>query len=102
MLLTQKQIDFIKVIVTGNKDGSAIDLDQIIERVEHHPSKQSIHFSIRAMVAKGLIEKGPLERRRGRHRTTIIPTLMGKHFAGPIGSSVISTVEDDEFVEKFK
>jgi DNA-binding PadR family transcriptional regulator len=108
MLLTQKQIALIQVIAMGNSDGTHADLDQVIERCGYNPSKQSIQFSIRALVEKGLVERGSKERRRGRMRVTIIPTHMGKHYAGPLSPrkgtmrGVVSTVEEEDFLDSLK
>lgn len=77
MRLTAKQIEQMKVITTGNADGSPVDLDQILERLSYKPSKQSYQFSLRALIKHGLVEKGPRETRRGRERQTITPTGLG-------------------------
>ncbi len=83
MRLTDKQLELMRVIISGNEDGSPTDLDQIIERVSYQPTKQSIQFSIRALVKHELIEKLGGEKRRGRYRVIIAPTPLGKHFAVP-------------------
>lgn len=80
MNLTQKQKAILALIVKGNPDGP-IDLDQLIERLPYTPSKDSMHFSVRALVNKGLIEKGGLELRRGRSRRLITVTPLGLHWA---------------------
>lgn len=87
MSLTKKQIELIQIITTGNVDGGHVDLDQLIERASHKPSKQSIHFSIRALIGKELVEKLPKEKRRGRVRVIIAPTdwgniMRGRGFSG--------------------
>lgn len=80
MNLTTKQKAILGLIVKANPDGP-IDLDQLIERLPYTTSKDSMHFSIRALVAKGLIEKGGLENRRGRARRLITVTPLGHHWA---------------------
>ena len=81
MNLTTKQQEIIKVIGKGNEDGSIVDLDQLIERLSYKPSKESIHFSIRALIKHELIEKAGMEKRRGRSRSLIRLKPLGQHFA---------------------
>lgn len=66
--LTRKQIALLEVIQRGNEDGSFVDMEQLIDRIHYKPSRQSLQCSIRAMEARGLVERKPLELRRGRHR----------------------------------
>lgn len=72
----------MKVIATGNVDDtgtfSACDLDQILERVDYRPTKAAIHFSIRKLIAKGLIQKLGIEKRRERNHVLISATELGK------------------------
>lgn len=96
MALTKKQSELIQVIANGNEDGTHADLDQVIERLSYNPSKQSIQFSIRALVGKELVTKGGREKRRGRMRVLIVPTEMGKHYAGPSGATAILSTDLDE------
>lgn len=74
MNMTQKQCQITDIILRGNPDGSFIDLDQLVERVPYKTSKDSMHFSIRALIKHGLIEKKPLEHRRGQDRCILAPT----------------------------
>jgi hypothetical protein len=64
--LTTKQNQILAVIAAGNADGSFVDLDQLLERLPYETTKQSIHFSIRALVAREYLEKAGVEKRRGR------------------------------------
>jgi DNA-binding PadR family transcriptional regulator len=82
MHLTSKQIELLTVISRGNADGSPTDLDEVIERVSWHPTKQSIQFSIRALLKHELIEKGAVEKRRGRNRVIIKATKIGAAHVG--------------------
>jgi DNA-binding MarR family transcriptional regulator len=82
MPLTNKQLALINLLAKRNPDGSALDLDQISEGLPYKPSKQSLQFSIRALVTHGLIEKAPSEKRRGRMRCLIVLTRAGEHVAG--------------------
>ena len=61
----------------GNEDGTFVDLDEVLDRVPYETTKQSIQFSIRALVKKELIEKQEREKRRGRSRVVLGPTELG-------------------------
>lgn len=74
MILTEKQLHIMSVIMKGNDDGSFVDLDQILERIPYETTKQSIQFSIRALIERQLINKKPHEKRRGRRRVVLGPT----------------------------
>lgn len=84
MNLTTKQRYILRLIVDGNPDGTPIDFDELIERLPYTTSKDSMHFSMRALAAKGLAEKGPMELRRDRQRRTIVPTPLGRHWAAAL------------------
>lgn len=75
--LTKKQIYILFTLVKGNDDGSFLDIDQLLENLPYETTKESIQFSIRALVKHGLIEKKPTETRRGRKRRPLAPTLVG-------------------------
>ena len=106
MHLTDKQVNMLAVLREGNTDKSLVDLDQFMERLTHKPSKESIHFSIRALVNKELIEKAGKEKRRGRLRTLLNITELGLHFSAPVsgtsnpdiskgGAAMVVSVEED-------
>jgi hypothetical protein len=75
-MLTKKQRQIISVVVRANPDGSFLDINQIMAELSYHPSKESLQFSLRALINKGLIEK-QRQRRRGYQRLIIAPTLAG-------------------------
>lgn len=75
--MTVKQTELMRVIREGNADGSNVDLDQILSRLNYRTTKASLQFSLRALVAKDLIEKSGREVRRGRERQTIAVSLYG-------------------------
>ena len=105
MHLTYKQIELLKVVNAGNPDGTPTDLDELIERVSYKPTKQSIQFSIRALIAHGLIEKGTTEKRRGRMRAIIKITPAGAAMMGEStssGPSFVTSVEEDETFEELE
>jgi hypothetical protein len=74
MQLTTKQRQIVDTILKGNPDGSWLDFDQLLEKVPYEVSKDSMHFSLRALIVKGMIEKKDLEVRRGQPRRIIAPT----------------------------
>lgn len=75
--LSEKQAEILKHIVRMNADGSFIDLDQLLERLSYKPSKDALQFSIRHLVGRNLIEKKPVEYRRGAKRRLFAPTALG-------------------------
>ncbi len=98
MRLTPKQIDMLILIAKGNADGTLIDLDQLMERAAHQPTKASLQFSVRAMIASGLIEKAGTEKRRDRRRVLFKATALGQHYVGPrslIAAALVSPVVSD-------
>ena len=86
--LTTKQYKILTVLCHGNgkdENGKFIpcDLDELLERVAYDVTKPAMQFSIRALINRGLIEKGS-ETRRGAKRVTYIPSrqcmqMMGYH-----------------------
>lgn len=65
--MTKYQLEVLRLVAAGSSDG-LIDFDQLLPALSWAPSKDSMQFTIRAMCAKGLIEKRPRELRRGRMR----------------------------------
>lgn len=99
MDLSDKQISIMTVIIKANDDGSLVDLDQILERLDYTTTKQSLQFSLRALIGHGVIQKAGSEKRRNRVRTLIRATQMGKDLLSvtPVGitKSDISLPEPD-------
>jgi repressor of nif and glnA expression len=96
MKLTYKQRELLRVIAEGDGAiGTAIDLDQILERIRYETTKQSLQFSIRALVNHGLIAKLGLVKRRGRVRQEIQITPAGLPYAAgrdlSAGAGVVDT-----------
>jgi DNA-binding MarR family transcriptional regulator len=88
MQLTNKQVQILNVLVKGegvDAQGALIpaDLDQLLERLDYKTTKASIQFSIRALIARGLIAKAGMENRRGRKRVLLAPTETGKSLVSP-------------------
>jgi DNA-binding MarR family transcriptional regulator len=106
MHLTTKQIELLRVITAANPDGSACDLDQVIERINYETTKASIQFSIRALIKHGLIEKTGAEKRRDRKRVLISITKEGRGYVvSPVtspGPAFIASEEDSLLDEIFE
>lgn len=77
MNVTEKQMQIMNVIVKANEDGSFVDMDQLLERIPYETTKDSMQFSLRALISHKLITKGERESRRGRSRVIIKPTELG-------------------------
>ena len=80
MTLTDKQKDIIKTINLGYERGHLLDLDELLEVLPYKTTKQSIQFSIRALIKKGLVEKGHTRQRSDNryHRRTLGLTTLGR------------------------
>jgi hypothetical protein len=81
--LTDKQVQLLRVVLAGNPGGTPgtiepVDLDQLIERLAYKPTKASIQFSIRALIARGLLEKGARIQRRDRLRAVYLATDLAR------------------------
>lgn len=75
--ITDKQYRILSVVLEGNRDAEGrftpVDIDQLLERLSYRTTKQSFYFSMKALVARGLVEKGE-DVRRGARRVTLAPT----------------------------
>ena len=80
MTLTDKQKDIIKTLNLGYERGHLLDLDELLEGLPYKTTKQSIQFSIRALIKKGLVEKGHTRQRSDNryHRRTLGLTTLGR------------------------
>ncbi|ELP0880795.1 TPA: hypothetical protein RRJ08_004002 [Klebsiella pneumoniae] len=80
MNLTSKQKDVIKTLNLGYERGHLLDLDELLEILPYRTSKQSMQFSLRALIKKGLVEKHVC-RPRGEtlhQRRTLGLTILGR------------------------
>lgn len=76
--------------------GQLPDLDQLLSKLSWNPSKESIQFTVRALVGKGFIEKFGIQTRRGRNRVCFRVTEPGKLVLdprGPVPGSALEAVE---------
>ncbi|EOK1927518.1 hypothetical protein ACJV9D_001988 [Escherichia coli] len=80
MTLTDKQKDIIKTLNLGYERGHLLDLDELLEVLPYKTTKQSIQFSIRALIKKGLVEKGHTRQRSDNryHRRTLGLSTLGR------------------------
>lgn len=97
--ITDKQYKILVVICEGNKDlngkfESPVDLDQLLERIAYDTTKESMQFSIRALMRRGLITKDK-ERRRGALRAVYYPTREAKVMMGYRDPHYLEAEEDD-------
>ena len=88
MLLTAKQRQILTVLIDANRDDggnfeSWCDIDQLLDRLPYDTSKQSMQFSIRALINKKLVVKGDTELARGRKRRQLIPTNLAVSLIKP-------------------
>tara|TARA_R110000851_G_C13102760_1_gene569267 strand:- start:49347 stop:49604 length:258 start_codon:yes stop_codon:yes gene_type:complete len=74
MNMTEKQTQIMSVVVKANPDGSFVDIDQVLERIPYETTKESMQFSVRALIKNQLITRGDKTKRRGRSRTLLAPT----------------------------
>lgn len=74
MKYTGKQMALLNLILKGNADGSFLDIDQLLEALPYETTKASLHFSIRALIKHGMVEKREREKRRLRMRCVLAPT----------------------------
>ena len=75
--ISKRQVSILTEICKGNPDGTPLDLDQLLERVNYTVSKQAIQFSLRRMIKKGLIKKIGTEVRREKRRVIYSPGSIG-------------------------
>lgn len=95
MLLTSKQQSIMKQIIAGNDDDTAIDIDQLLERLDYKTTKESLQFSLRALIGHGLIRKAERELRRDRVRQTLVPTGLGKEVYAEAMPSFVTDITSD-------
>lgn len=83
VLMTTHQFEVLRAIITGNVTDDPtlrlLDLDELLDRVTRATSKQSMQFTIRALIHNGMIIKAGQVRRRGRSRVTYEATTLGRH-----------------------
>jgi hypothetical protein len=88
--LTALQLKTLELICRGNPGeqgmDAVIDLDQLLDRLAiefRATTKSSMQFLIRVLVARGLIEKRDVGKRRSYKRVGYIATRKGSIIAAP-------------------
>lgn len=75
--VTKKQIALLAAIRKGGDSGNFPDIDQVLKNLSYETTKQSLQFSIRALIKNGWVVKGDLEVRRGQERRVVFLTHAG-------------------------
>jgi len=74
-MLTKKQKHILRVIIDAFKNNAPVSMDELLGSLPYKTTKQSMQFSIRALVARELITKGDgFALRDGRWRVVYLPT----------------------------
>lgn len=93
--LTKYQLEFLQEVEKGSPEGELpgpVDFDQLLERLSWKPTKASAHFSVRALIKRGLIKKTEeLMLRRGRQRVGFELTPAGHQVLDPRGGTPEAT-----------
>lgn len=97
---TDKQYKILIVLCHGNgkdENGKFVpcDIDELLERLAYRTTKQSMQFSIRALVKHRLIVKDK-EKRRGAKRVILVPTTTAMKIMGYYDPSYLEGAEDSE------
>jgi hypothetical protein len=96
--LTDKQYRILTVICTGNgKDEKGlfvpVDLDELLDRLSYRTSKESMQFSIRALIKNRLVSKD-YQLRRGSRRAIYSPSKIARTTMGYGNPSIVETPEE--------
>lgn len=91
-IVSNKQYEVLRVICVPEGE-PLVDMDQLLERITYKTSKESMHFTLRALIRNGLITKANREIRRGRSRVLFEVTELGKSVAQAGVSPTASFVE---------
>lgn len=100
MSLTTKQTQIMTIVCRGNTSDETpwCDIDQVLEGLAKefnwNTTKQSLQFSIRALIKKGMVEKEGLEKRRGRKRVVLKPTDLSMSIISASATSVSDSGND--------
>lgn len=92
---TRKQVEILETIRKGAPDGDFLDMDMLLEMLPYETTKQSMQFSIRALIRRGLIEKKGTELRRGRNRIVYSVTPKAVESFDPDSGSFDVIIEGD-------
>lgn len=76
-LLSEKQLEIMRLIQAKSNDCSLLDLTQLRESLSYTASKQAILASVNHLIERGLIERTAKEKRNSRMFTTLRLTSIG-------------------------
>lgn len=76
-VMTGKQIAILKALVRKNRDGSLLDIQQLLAVVAPGTSRGGMLMSLRHLLTHGFIEDGPKVTRRSRCMRTFTATKRG-------------------------
>lgn len=82
-MVTAKQIAVLKALIKRNKDGSYLDVKQLIERTAPGTARGSMICSLRHLAMHDLIREDELVTRRGRRVRTYAATQKGVNLIRP-------------------
>lgn len=86
MRLTDNQLKILRVLFDGNTDRTAVDLDQLLDRlaIEYDwvTSKAALQWSLRQLIKMELLERMGKETRRLRSRRLLTLTELGEKVMG--------------------
>lgn len=78
--ITRHQMEVLQLCKEATQP---LDLDQLLPKLSWGPSKEAAQFTIRALMKKKMLEKLPLQLRRGRLRVSYQLTSVGKVVLDP-------------------
>lgn len=89
--LTKKWELILQIISRANEDGSFVDLDQILDRMNRGlepngrgwTTKDNIQFMLRSLIERNFIEKVGMAKRRGARRRLYAATSHGFEVLNP-------------------
>ncbi|MCY1200477.1 hypothetical protein D9M72_119070 [compost metagenome] len=93
--VTKYQIEILEAVKKHKDAGRHIDLDELLDSLSWAPTKQSLQFSIRALIAKRMICKVGTEVRRGRKRVCFDLDLEGVRVFDPRAGDPVPGLSDD-------
>lgn len=73
---TDIQRNVMDLVIRGNSDGTFADLNQLVERSPHKPTKDAMRSTIRFLVKHGMVETEH-KQQRGARRMIVKPTIKG-------------------------
>ena len=94
--LTPYQTEILDLVRDGCVKNEPVDLDQLLDTLSWKPTKQSLQFTIRALIAKNVMAKTDCIVRRARKRVCFILTLEGMAVYDPREPAPVLKKEDME------